>query len=799
MVNSVRCNHKEFKRILLAAVAAMGLLMLGSTSAMAKGIEGIFVSAESSGDHSSYPARNAFVSQYWISGTDEQWYTRDKFIQANLSEPYRPVSYTLDVTDVQTSRIPQTFRLKGWSEELQAWDTLDVQVGVAWGVGSWKKTFAVSTSRSYTKLRLDLLQPLEKQPFLNNPFTIWTLKFEDEDAPIIPNVDLVCAARNGLSGVAIASCEVESGNVANLFDGDLGANLTSDQADNGRWLANKSVGERSVTLTFEGAAGFPTGYGFRMMTGKDDDAGLLAKRRLPSDWKVYASPTDGTKGDDWILLDERSDVGLDGWATWLVTNANVAVLDVELPEEKKYCQAQRLKFVFDSSVEDENFVQLGEIVVRGAYPKGSGTADCYVVNAAVESVSSLNATVQVSVFTESGEVAPYDLFVDCVHEGRTNAVQVAASCTALGVRSYAVNRLKFGTDYVLQARLVNASGSLSRGPELVMRTEEEDVDVVFPEGFKKLEYVQSTEDGRQRIVLGAQPANFGLEVDCIFYNALAKGSTWNGTTNGYGLLYQAVNYAGSVFFVSTSTGMSGTYPSGLRFDPSTYDALLSAEVIGKRIQIAHRSDYTVTSEYGVQSGVRGASGAVSGIYLMGGSNPPPSENSVMRIYSVATYANATDSTPSHFYQPAQAADGTNGLLDVLDGNPETAWYPGVGESNLVAGAILPTVIGSFEAVVDACSRTRLKATLTRENVSQEDAIFVVWGMDCGRRDPSDWANQKALGRSFKVGEQTATVTLNGLTADDVYLRFYTEGGRWSQTIYLPDFERKSEGLAIIFQ
>ena len=171
--------------------------------------------------------------------------------------------------------------------------------------------------------------------------------------------------------------------------------------------------------------------------------------------------------------------------------------------------------------------------------------------------------------------------------------------------------------------------------------------------------------------------------------------------------------------------------------------------------------------------------------------------SVMRLYSVTAYAHHNNTTPSHFYQPAQASDGTNGLLDLLDENPETAWYPCVGETNLVAGAILPA--GSFEAAVDSFTGTRLKVTLTRGNAVLEDAILAVWGPDYGGLDTSAWAHQQALGKSFKAGEQTAAVALRGMTDSDVYVRFYTANGRWSQTIYLPDLERQRSGMVLLLK
>ena len=93
----------------------------------------------------------------------------------------------------------------------------------------------------------------------------------------------------------------------------------------------------------------------------------------------------------------------------------------------------------------------------------------------------------------------------------------------------------------------------------------------------------------------------------------------------------------------------------------------------------------------------------------------------------------------------------------------------------------------------------MKATLTRGNAVLEDAIFAVWGPDYGGIGAEGWAHQQALGKSFEAGEQTAAVTLKGLTDSDVYVRFYTANGRWSQTIYLPDLERKRSGMVLLLK
>ena len=57
----------------LAVVASA--VVFASPQASAKGIEGIFGTAESSGDHSLSPAKNAFLSSYWLAGNNFSTYS----------------------------------------------------------------------------------------------------------------------------------------------------------------------------------------------------------------------------------------------------------------------------------------------------------------------------------------------------------------------------------------------------------------------------------------------------------------------------------------------------------------------------------------------------------------------------------------------------------------------------------------------------------------------------------------------------------------------------------------------------
>ena len=781
---------------LVAAVAAFG-----SMSVSAKGIEEIFQKAESSGDYSSCPARNAFLTSYWLC---DQAFSPDIdfFIQANLTEAYRPTSYTIDQTAGETGRRPATFQLLGWDAQNEQWILLDYQVGVVWDKAGSPQTFPVFAPKAVTKLRLRLLQPSGTS---NRAYCINKLKFDDEPVAA-QSYDLVRTARlNGtLSADATATL---TGTAGNLIDEQLAADLVREAEDNGRWQATLAQGSATATVKFSadafaGGVGLLTGYGFRMCIGSDSALAATTKNRLPSAWRVSVSAVESPTEDDWEVVDERTNVGLAEWSTFSITNVPTVRLDLSL-RSVSIRQVRCVRFDFFSSVGDADCVQLGEIALRGYVSAAETDSKAYDVIGLEVVGGRAGATDFQAVVLPCGAVAAgYDLAVELVHGDRSELRTLVDGGDGVGGFSFEVPQLRCATDYDVRLRLVDADGRETASEWTHFVSEADEIPaVILPEGFIKLEYVQSTEGGRQGVILGSQSAGYGLEVDCIAYNALDKTGSWNGTTNGCGTLY-----SGS-FSVSTSTGASGDYLTGLRRDTNPRQARL---LIGSRILISHRGQsYEVYSEgervpplvnssgSGYAYTGRDNSTATDHIYLFGNYDTAKKtmvEYSVMRLYSAKIY---NGDTVTHFYQPAQASDGTNGLLDLLDENPETAWYPCIGETNLVAGAILPA--GSCSAAVDSFTGTRLKATLTRGNAVKEDAIFAVWGPDYGGLDTSAWAHQQALGKSFKAGEQTAAVTLKGLADSDVYVRFYTANGRWSQTVYLPDLERQRRGTVLILK
>lgn len=404
------------------------------------------------------------------------------------------------------------------------------------------------------------------------------------------------------------------------------------------------------------------------------------------------------------------------------------------------------------------------------------------------------------VLPQSASPEPYDLFADLTHDGKETTVLLAKSVTTVGMRTYALERLKTDTDYTAQIRLVNASGSVSLGEILEFATDPEPDLVTLPAGFKRVEYVESTENGKQLVDLGFKPTfRFGLEADCYIYSPLKSNANApaDGTLNRYGGIYGA-----GAFALTTSTASQGQYETGFRIEGGVYfNALLT---ISNRIQIAHHGQsYTVTCGDSVATAGRNASSECAyNLYAFGcasTSAPNGGEWGIVRFYSIAYFTETVsgEATMTHQFLPAEAADGKRGFYDLLDENPETAWHPSTSENGveLVAGPVLPC--GRLPGTtVNYFTGTRLNVTLTRETDVGDETVYAAWGPDYCGLVPSAWAHQRVMGRAFKAGSTSVTVTLGGLTEDDVYVYFYTSDGRLSKTICLPDLERQSRGFAI---
>ena len=812
---------------LVAAVAAFG-----SMSVSAKGIEGIFGTAESSGDHSVGPARNAFLSSYWLAGDSFKTYS-ECFIQANLQEAYTPREYTLDCTTSNgRNRNPQGFRLYGCTgtdaDGKDVWTLLDERICFPWPNDKTKcvHTFCVGNPQACTKLKFVITRICQDDG--GDKPCISRLTFEDELPGLPAECDLVSTARllGGETMTVASSSGLLGGSAANVFDGNVtmalptekvteGDNPQMTRPDNGLWYGAAGPGS-GVTLSFDteafgGRVPLLTGYQmFRYPGSNSPYDKQLARYLNPASWKVYGSVAEQPTEADWFLIDEMSseDVTTKEALTF-------AAHDVEKATAQKYdvfnvklyrvspVRHVKIEVVTAGNPPQTDETMLGEIRLFGRIPSATGSGDCGVGEAAVASTSVQDATLDVLVLPQSASPEPYDLFADLTHDGKETTVLLAKSVTTVGMRTYALERLKTDTDYTVQVHLVNASGTVSQGEVLEFATDPEPELVILPAGFKRIEYVESTENGKQLVDLGFKPTGrFGLEADCYIYSPLKSNASApaDGTLNRYGGIYGA-----GAFALTTSTASQGQYETGFRIEGGKYfDALLT---ISNRIQIAHHGQsYFVTCGDSVtpNGGLNERADCAYNLYAFGcasDSAPNGGEWGIVRFYSIAYFNEAVSGGPmTHQFSPAEAADGKRGFYDLLDENPETAWHPSTSENGveLVAGPVLPC--GRLAGTtVNSYSGTRLNVTLTRTTDANDETVYAAWGPDYCGIIPSAWAHQATMKQSFEAGNTSVTVTLKGLTENDVYVYFYTSDGRLSETIYLPDLERQRSGMVLLLK
>ena len=299
---------------------------LTTASAVGGGIEGIISSVSSSGYYKLTPPENAFFSAsntYWMAHEAFNK-SHEYFIQADLTTPYRPLSYSINVEGVNdANRKAKCFELWGWPENGSDWIVLDRRVDVRWESGEAEKTFGIHPSEKYTKLRLEMLYPQGSSTYA---FCVNLLSFDDEE-PTSGNVyNLVRTAKLNASEspFVLGSCEVESGSVDNLFDESYSVDFIEGLAQNGNWMIRKDGDGRFVTLTFSedafaGGTCMLTGYELSMCIG-GASAVAEAQNRVPVSWRVYVSESADPGEDDWTMADARQT------ATWTDSGFNRGAL-----------------------------------------------------------------------------------------------------------------------------------------------------------------------------------------------------------------------------------------------------------------------------------------------------------------------------------------------------------------------------------------------------------------------------------------------------------------------------------------
>ena len=172
----------------------------------------------------------------------------------------------------------------------------------------------------------------------------------------------------------------------------------------------------------------------------------------------------------------------------------------------------------------------------------------------------------------------------------------------------------------------------------------------------------------------------------------------------------------------------------------------------------------------------------------------PDQFAVMRLYSLKVYDDTSTRTLTHEFVPAKRqSDNVIGVYDVV----AHAWCPNGSATPFLAG---PAVGGADLTIgsVSFVGRT-LTVTLNRNGESMaETDVYAAWGATYAGIDASNWEHTEQIG-SFAENATSVQVTTPALARGTVYVRFYTGDGKWSETVYLPDYAAESRGLTIIIR
>ena len=582
-----------------------------------------------------------------------------------------------------------------------------------------------------------------------------------------------------------------------LFDGDLTADNTKDADQNGRAIFTISKGP-SITVSFNPAVFgnrhvFLRQYGFRMWHNISAPSWNIASR-MPGTWTVHVSGKETPSSeDDWTLVDSRerpiaySDVATSYYSADFTTEALVPT--------------RHVRFTFTQGNGANDYVSLGEITMSGLLgPDDEDTRDVALYRTGVKSVNgdgSVDAIV--SILPAGQTVDPFDLFVECRTGDHADTNWLARATTLTGLYETKVTGLRLGAGYTLRFGAVSANGAVSVGDAVNFASTDDLIPGRLPAGYTELEYIESTDAGHQYIDCGFVPNGiiFGFDLDFIGYNAFMRGA-YHDTDNretGYGVyLSSTVKGQNAQVLVSSSTGGQGGYPDGLFvYSGGAMNARLTR---GERMSVLLGNGKYTTICGAVTNAQNKTRGAITGptLSLFASENGPgndPDQFAVMRLYSLKVYDDTSTRTLTHEFVPAKRqSDNVIGVYDVV----AHAWCPNGSATPFLAGP----AVGGADLTFDSVSfvgRT-LTVTLNRNGTSTAEAdVYALWGADYAAMDAAEWAHTAQLG-AFAENAQTAEFTTPTLARDTVYVRFYTGDGKWSETVYLPDY--KSTGGFVIF-
>lgn len=720
---------------------------------------------------------------------------KEYFIGVELVNGVRPRSYSVSEGDgVVLDRRPKSFKLYASPDGIHDWVELDSQADVEWsGDGLETKSFAIDQAKMpdgvyYRDFKLVLIEPVGQND--NCAFAVDEFDMDVEgtfDPAGLTPLDIMETARAGGAehpfSVSSTGEMTGSGDSKQLFDGDLTVNGSAAYNKNGRALF-KLDEQPSVTVSFDMAAFgnrpvFVKRYGFRMAT-QGAGSGWDVPGRFPAKWTVSVSDKEVPAEGDWVVLDSRP-----------ATEANDYLVD-------ELVAARHVRFSFTSAKSDKTYVQLGEICISGYVgPDMPGTQSVSPWRTgAVEPHADGTASVSVKLLQLGLEVAPYDLLALCRTGERVYTNEVGRNMRTTGQYEVEIPGLRLSSDYSLCLATRTAAGAVTKGDSVEFRSAEEIAGSRLPVEYEELEYIESTENGAQHVECGFSPTgSFGFEYDLIGYNVLAKEDSYNGTKTGYGV-YLATRTTTSLI-ISSSTATKGNYTTGSFWykDAINPNAYLS---VGKRMTIAlHPGEYSVVCE-GVTNRATAATADLpantAALTVFGGissTEPKTGKYGVMRLYSLKTFT-GTEQTLAHDFVPARrVADGLCGLYDLED----DSWHPNGGTTPFLAGNVVLKDLQLASVRINAQGVLRAKVSRTRATDSD---VYVAWGATYAGTDSTAWQHTAKCG-SFAADEQVARFETPSLGSEIVYVRFYTPDGFWSQTIYLPDLERKRSGLVLLLK
>jgi len=792
-MNTVVCKFCRGVVAALVIVAANG----ASASTLSMLIKSVSSSGHYSGQYGTSSPDLVFdgsPESGWLTDTSFSS-QRTYYLGVDLTMGVRPVSYTIsEGSSTKLARRPKSFKLYA-SVDGDDWVEIDSQSNIAWQNNVLEsKTFNIDPANLadgvyYRAFKLVLLEPSATGD--NYAFFIGELDMDIGDASNPDDfspIDIVKMARESEVAtpfnVSSTGERTDAGNSQQLFDGDESCDNSAGSEDhNGRAMLDLAQ-DPSVTISFDTESFgnrpvFLRGYGFRM--ANISSWSVLA--RLPRIWEVYVSDSASPGENDWTLADCRTNA-------WASSSGAIYSANFEMDG---FWLIRHVRFVFKEANTDATYVQLGEIRLAGLVgPNQQGLRDVGLYETDLVDVhSNGTAAAAVTILQRGMEMDPYDLLVAYGTDGAMVTNLLVQGMRFTGKYETMIGGLRLDSSYSLQFLARPSGGGTVPGDVVQFVTPYDAMTSRLPKGYEQVEYIESTDTGRQCVDCGFAPTGmFGFDLDFIGYNAFQRGAYYDtgDSETGYGCYLSAA----ANLVLSSSTGSQGSYGAGMFL----YNGARNAGLVRKERMrfLVGGGKYTTivgtttNSTSFTRSNLNGPN-----LFLAASCDGAGTTNQygVMRIYSLKTYNDSVNPRElTHDFVPAhKIADDTYGLYDLV----ADAWCPNGSATPFIAGPVV--LDNNLLALSSVRSSGRsLTATLTRNGTAATD-VYAIWGSTYAGIDAANWEHTERIG-AFAENAQTAQFTTPALSRDTVYVRFYTADGKWSETVYLPDY--KSTGGFVIF-